>query len=264
MILSHCNFFSKTLLNHVDVDVLLPSVPDNDCIGMELEEIYTPVKPYPVLYLLHGALDDHSMWLRHTDIEALAEKAGVAVVMPSGQNGFYVNARYGQNYFDFIAKELPAFIERIFPVSTCREDRFIAGPSMGGYGATHTALSCPERYGAFADLSGAVDPVTLEPRMKAMGFGFFRYDLIFDGTQNMRPDDDLYALAASLKSAKIKPEAYVYCGLEDTANLDMNCRLRDTLEENGFSVHFRDGHGLHDWTYWNGCIADFLAHIAKK
>ena len=78
MILSHCNFFSKTLLNHVDVDVLLPSVPDNDCIGMALEEIYTPVKPYPVLYLLHGALDDHSMWLRHTDIEALAEKAGVA------------------------------------------------------------------------------------------------------------------------------------------------------------------------------------------
>ena len=67
-----------------------------------------------------------------------------------------------------------------------------------------------------------------------------------------------------MKSAKIKPEAYVYCGLEDTANLDMNCRLRDTLEENGFSVHFRDGHGLHDWTYWNGCIADFLARIAKK
>ena len=74
MILSHCNFFSKTLLNHVDVDVLLPSVPDNDCIGMTLEEIYTPVKPYPVLYLLHGALDDHSMWLRHTDIEALADE----------------------------------------------------------------------------------------------------------------------------------------------------------------------------------------------
>ena len=102
MILNKCNFFSKALLNHVDVDILLPGVGDNDCVGASLEDIYAPQNPFPVLYLLHGALDDHTMWLRHTNIEEFAEKAGLAVVMPSGQNGFYTNDMYGLNYFDFI------------------------------------------------------------------------------------------------------------------------------------------------------------------
>ena len=93
MILNRCNFFSKTLLNHVDVDILLPSMPDNDCVGASLDEIYRDRAPWPTLYLLHGALDDHSCWLRQTAIERYAEAAGMAVVMPSGQNGFYTNAR---------------------------------------------------------------------------------------------------------------------------------------------------------------------------
>ena len=264
MILNKCNFFSKTLLNHVDVDILLPGVGDNDCVGASLEDIYAPQKPFPVLYLLHGALDDHTMWLRHTNIEEFAEKAGLAVVMPSGQNGFYTNAKYGLNYFDFITKELPLFVQKYFPVSTKREDTYIAGPSMGGYGAAKCALRRPDLYAAFADLSGAVDPVELEPKMIAMGFGFFRYDLIWGGVENMRDTlDDPYFLAKQFAPDDVRPEAFIYCGLEDVANYGMNCRLRDTLADNGFAVHFQDGHGLHDWEYWNRCIEDFLKNIQK-
>lgn len=261
MILNRCNFFSKTLCNHVDVDVLIPSVPDNDCIGSSLEDIYRK-KTWPVLYLIHGALDDHTMWLRHTNIERYAEEAGIAVAMPSGQNGFYTNAKYGLDYFDFVTKELPLFIQYQFPVSAKPEDTYIAGPSMGGYGATKCALRCPDKYAAFADLSGAVDPGELEPKMIAMGFGFFRYDLIFGGSDKVKgTDDDLYKLAKGLKDAPAKPQAHVYCGLEDTANYGMNKRLADDLRESGFDVSFTDGHGLHDWVYWDSCIADFLKKV---
>lgn len=261
MILNRCNFFSKTLCNHVDVDVLIPSVPDNDCIGASLEDIYKK-KAWPVLYLIHGALDDHTMWLRHTNIERYAEEAGIAVVMPSGQNGFYTNAKYGLDYFDFVTKELPLFIQYQFPVSAKPEDTYIAGPSMGGYGATKCALRCPGQYAAFADLSGAVDPGELEPKMIAMGFGFFRYDLIFGGSDKVKgTEDDLYKLAKGLKDAPVKPQAHVYCGLEDTANYGMNKRLADDLRESGFDVSFTDGHGLHDWVYWDSCIADFLKKV---
>ena len=261
MILNRCNFFSKTLCNHVDVDVLIPSVPDNDCIGSSLEDIYRK-KTWPVLYLIHGALDDHTMWLRHTNIERYAEESGIAVAMPSGQNGFYTNAKYGLDYFDFVTKELPLFIQYQFPVSAKPEDTYIAGPSMGGYGATKCALRCPDKYAAFADLSGAVDPGELEPKMIAMGFGFFRYDLIFGGSDKVKgTDDDLYKLAKGLKDAPAKPQAHVYCGLEDTANYGMNKRLADDLRESGFDVSFTDGHGLHDWVYWDSCIADFLKKV---
>lgn len=258
-----CNFFSKTLLNHVDVDILLPSCPDNDCVNAPLERIYGDAPAYPVLYLLHGALDDRTMWVRHTGIEDYAQQANMAVVMPSGGNWFYTDARFGPKYFTFVTEELPMFVEKTFPVSRRREDRFIAGPSMGGYGATKCALRCPEKYAAFGDFSGAVDPEKLYPQMVAMGFDIFRYDLIF-GNDRAQPEEeeDVYRLAASLAERTEKPDAYVYCGLEDTANYEMNRRLAQTLEASEFRTTFRDGAGSHDWVYWDQCIRHFLQAVS--
>lgn len=259
MTLCTCNFFSKTLQNHVTVNVLIPSLPDNDCLRAAYDEIYPAGRQLQTLYLLHGALDDYSCWLRHTNIERYAEEKGIAVVMPSGQNGFYTNAKYGLNYFDFITQELPRFVQGTFHLSPRREDNFIAGPSMGGYGASKCALTCPDRYAAFADLSGAVDPGELEPRMVAMGFDFFRYDLVFGGSDKVAGSEhDLYLLARRLKDAPEKPRAWVFCGLEDVTNYDMNRRLYETLEAAGCEAVFCDGHGGHDWAYWDGCIRQFL------
>lgn len=258
MILNHCNFFSKVLNNHVDVNVLLPAMPDNAHIFHSLEEVYAQ-RTIPVLYLLHGALDDYSMWLRQTNIERFAEEAGIAVVMPSGQNGFYSNAIYGLQYFDYITKELPAFIEYTFPVSKERKDRFIAGPSMGGYGASKCAMSCPDRYQAFGDFSGAVDPEKLEPLMKEMGFDFFRYDFIFGGSDKVTGSkDDLKVLAVNCRHLAVKPHAFIACAQEDYNNYEMNYQLHLKLEECGFETYFFAGHGGHNWIYWDKCIEAFI------
>ncbi|MGB7605948.1 MAG: alpha/beta hydrolase family protein [Lutisporaceae bacterium] len=255
MIFCQCNFFSKVLKNHINVNVLIPSLPDNDCLHASYDEIYPKRKKFKTLYLLHGALDDYSCWLRHTSIERYAEEKNLAVVMPSGQNGFYSNALFGLDYFDFVTEELPRFIQGTFPLSDKREDNFIAGPSMGGYGASKCALSKPWQYGAFADLSGAVDPCNLEGKMKEMGFDFFRYDLIFGGSDKVAgTKDDLYLLAQELKDSEYKPKAYIACALEDVANYGMNVRLKNVLEESGVEVFFEDGHGGHDWKYWDTCI----------
>lgn len=263
MILNHCNFYSKTLNNHVDVNVLLPSMPDNHHFFHGLEEIYQQ-RNIPVLYLLHGALDDYTMWLRHTNIERYAEEAGLAVVMPSGQNGFYSNALYGLNYFDYITKELPRFVEYTFPVSARREDRYIAGPSMGGYGAAKCALGSQETYRAFGDFSGAVDPEKLEPLMTAMGFDFFRYDLIFGGSNKVTgSNDDLKVLAQRCGELSVKPYAFISCGEEDTNNYDMNYELYEKLISCGFQGEFFGGSGLHDWGYWDRCVARFVELISS-
>ncbi|HHT96751.1 MAG TPA: esterase family protein [Clostridiales bacterium] len=262
MILNQCNFFSKTLQNHVNVNVLIPSLPDNECLHASYDEIYPHNKKHKTIYLLHGALDDYSSWLRHTSIERYAQEKGLAVVMPSGQNGFYSNAKYGLNYFDFITEELPRFAQSTFNLSKEREDNFIAGPSMGGYGATKCALSKPEQYAGFCNLSGAVAPNILEPRMVEKGFDFFRYDLIFAGSDKVPGSkDDLYLLAKNLKESKNKPKAYIACAIEDLINYDMNVNLKEELERSGFDVCFRDGHGGHDWKYWDECIENFLDWI---
>lgn len=263
MILSHCNFFSKTLNNHVDVNVLLPSMPDNSQFFHSLDDIYME-RTIPVLYLLHGALDDYSMWLRHTNVERYAQEAQIAVVMPSGQNGFYSNAKYGLNYFDYITTELPCFIEYTFPVSRTSANRYIAGPSMGGYGAAKCALAKPEHYRAFGNFSGAVDPEKLEPLMTKMGFDFFRYDLIFGGSSMVTgSDDDLMVLAERCRNKSVKPEAFIACAEQDTNNYEMNVKLYQKLIECNFTAGFVGGEGLHDWIYWDHCIELFVKKIKR-
>lgn len=262
MILTRINFYSVVLRNHVDVDILLPSMDDNEAfLNKNLDEIYAK-KKYPVLYLLHGAFDDHTMWSRNTHIERYAQKHQIAIVMPSGQNGFYTDSESGLNYYTFMSEELPRLIETYFPVSEKREDHFIAGASMGGYGATRIALSQMENYAAFADFSGALDPETLEPAMKEIGFDFFRYDLLFGGSDKVKgTENDVYHLAVMNKDKTLKPEAFIYCGLQDSVNHGMNLKFYDLLIENGYRAHFKEGDGGHDWIYWEKCIEDFLDRI---
>jgi S-formylglutathione hydrolase FrmB len=263
MILSHCNFYSKTLCNHTDIQVLLPTLPDNDHIQKSLKDIYAE-RRIPALYLLHGALDDYTMWLRQTNVERYAEEAGIAVIMPSGHNGYYTNARYGLRYFDYITIELPYFIQYTFPVARAAEYRFIAGASMGGYGACKCALSLPDQYRAFGNFSGAVDPERLEPLMKEIGFDFFRYDLIFGGSDKVKGSaDDLMVLAERNETASKKPFAFISCGKEDRINTQMNLDLYEKLTLAGFETELMRGAGGHDWAYWDKCLKRFIEKISS-
>jgi len=262
MILNQCNFFSKTLSGHVDVDLLLPGPSDSDCLGLPLDGIHRKRAPAPVLYLLHGALDDRTSWLRRTQIERCAERAGFAVVMPSAQNSFYANAG-GLNYFDFITAELPLFVAANFPVSTAPQDSFIAGVSMGGYGAARAALTLPQRYAAFGCISGAIDPAALGAQVAALGYNFFDWQRLFGGLDKIAGSGaDLYTLAAGLAGAAHRPAAYLCCAQEDEINRGMTVRLAQQLRAGGVPVTLKDGHGGHDWDYWDGCLGDFVAFAA--
>jgi S-formylglutathione hydrolase FrmB len=112
-----------------------------------------------VLYLLHGLSDDHTAWSRYTSIGRYAEAAGLAVVMPAVHRSFYANESAGHRYWDFVSEELPEVVRTFFQVSDRSEDTFVAGLSMGGYGAVRLALTFPGRYAAAASMSGALDIV---------------------------------------------------------------------------------------------------------
>ena len=118
----------------------------------------------PVLYLLHGLSDDDTIWLRRTSIERYVAPLGLAVVMPQVHRSFYTDEAYGGRYWTFLSEELPALVGSLFRVSSRREDTFVAGLSMGGYGALKWALRQPERFAAAASLSGAVHVAGLRTR----------------------------------------------------------------------------------------------------
>ena len=149
-----CDFFSDALELSTSMSVILPQRVQTR-IGTD-EPPPSDEAP-PVLYLLHGLSDDDTIWSRRTSIERYAEALGLAVVMPAVHRSFYTDQAYGGNYRTFLTRELPDVVHRFFRVATARERTFVAGLSMGGYGALGWALSEPDRFAAAASLSGALD-----------------------------------------------------------------------------------------------------------
>ena len=113
------NYKSSALNMPIMLDVLIPQGRGN----------------YKVLYLLHGAGGDHSSWVLNTRIADYVNTTDIAVVMPSGNNRFYINNIHGKDYYTYAVKELITQCEQWFNISRDPKDRYIAGMSMGGYGA---------------------------------------------------------------------------------------------------------------------------------
>ena len=141
----HCNFFSYSLCHGVDIEVTLPSFT-----SCNMDDPHTHSLPgkFPVVYLLHGKGNDYMSWLRYTSVERYAEEKRIAIVTFSVGNKAYMNDDMGDNYYDFLNQELPEFVEAYFPISDSPKDRYIAGLSMGGYGALLHGIENPDRYSA--------------------------------------------------------------------------------------------------------------------
>lgn len=142
-------FFSQTLHTNAQLQVILPQ-PGS-------QSGWDGKTPLPVLYLLHGRGGDHSDWQRMTSVERYGEKKPLAMVMMSNLLGEYTNQRYGYPYFDYVSQEVWEISHSYFPLSEKREENFIAGLSMGGYGALKIGLRMPERFSYAAGLSAACD-----------------------------------------------------------------------------------------------------------
>ena len=159
MALLHVNFYSRTLERETQMDVILPEAAKK-LIGME----GVATRQCKTLYLLHGMSDDQTVWQRRTSIERYAAAYGLAVVMPTTDLGWYTDMYRGDKYFAFITRELPAVCRDLFPMmSPRREDTYVAGLSMGGYGALKCALRAGDVFSRGASLSGAADIRQLPP-----------------------------------------------------------------------------------------------------
>ena len=203
--------------------------------------------------------------MRFTSIERYASKHGIAVVMPDGGRCWYSDTAYGMKYLTFITEELPKVFRSFFKgASERREDNFIAGLSMGGYGALKAALTFPEKYFAVVSLSGALD-ITRRGRAYDLSewqsiFGFE----IEDAIELENSEHDLFALLEKcLKDAKEIPSPYIWCGTEDTL-LPVNEKFSEKLSENNISHYFAKSEGDHSWKWWDMHIEKALDYIFLK
>ena len=257
MAIIEVNFISKCLMRTVTFNAIIPV----NKFGPQAEN--AEQKPLKTLYLLHGIFGNYTDWVNGTRIQAWAEANDLAVIMPSGENRFYLDdEKSGELYGEFIGKELVEFTRKLFPLSDKREDTFIAGLSMGGYGAIRNGLKYAENFGCVIGLSAALVHDTWKDADNSAPIFTFRrnyYEAIFGEYDKVKGSDkDPKALLLKLKEeGRPVPKMYLCCGTEDglvTANRD----FRDFLNENGVDLTYVEGPGKHDWVFWDTYIKKVL------
>jgi len=238
-----CKFFSETLGMSSSMRVLLPEPAFEQPSARS-----TGAEKYPVLFLLHGLSDDESAWTRYTALERYVAQLKLAVVMPNVHRSFYTNMKHGYRYWDFISEELPFKARALFPLSRERQHTYVAGLSMGGYGALKLALRKPETFSAAASFSGACDLKALRDRPEELA-------LIFGDPANIaQAHGDLIMLARELaRRPGEKPRIYQCCGLDDYL-LPGNREFNRAVAPLDFDYTYEEGPGSHDWAYWDRAI----------
>lgn len=268
MALFQCKIFSKELFRSVNVNVTLPTPDSGEMFFASGNEYPGEGEKYQVLWLLHGVSADESDWQRFSGIERYAKEKRIAVVMPDGYNSMYANSTYGGKYYNYYTKELPEALRAIFPLSARREHNFIAGLSMGGYGALKAAFLNPEKYAAAASLSGGVrmdDALKDSPEAIREAVGSWRQNIFGEQEKYWDPEkDDLEVILRRQTAAGVElPAIYQCCGTEDFLH-ESNVAFYNTVRDLGVTITYEEGPGVHDFEFWDPYIRKVLDWLPLK
>ena len=187
----------------------------------------------------------------------------LAVVMPAGENAFYVDQpSIGAMHGQFIGEELVEITRKMFPLSRKREDTFIGGLSMGGFGALRNGLKYHDTFGAVICLSGALHVLENPEESRADSFaheeGYFG-NLV----EAAKSDKNPAILIEQLKEARKKnpsvnvPTVFQACGTEDGL-LEVNRLYHKRMEESGMDIVYYESKGGHEWDFWDEWIKKAL------
>ena len=249
MALIQVNYQSKALFRTVPMNVILPA----DRFDADTDSyLNKPDRKYKPLYLLHGLLGNYTDWVSKTRIQTWAEEKNLAVVMPSGDNSFYFKSRTPWNdYGTFIGEELVDITRRMFPLSDKREDTFIAGLSMGGYGALRNGIVYSNTFSHVVGLSSAIH--LFEDLSEEANIGLFD-NLKEAAESNLNPK---VAVKEMLDEGRKIPGIYMSCGRNDDL-LSVNEDFRDYLKEKGINVTWDEEDAGHEWYFWDSQIKKVL------
>lgn len=250
------NYRSEAIKRDIPVTVILPF--DRGFDG-----------PFPTLYLLHGLQNNSESWLVESRIVRMASERGLAVVMPSGENSFWLgvppsDGPYG-DFAELVGKELVEVTRKIFPLSTRREDTFIGGCSMGGYGALRNGIQYRDTFSKMMLFYPAVH--------------FFEYDEDYVWESgNIRGEASIFLTGdkretdlnprwlleqAVREGGSPVPAAKLMVGVDDSL-LEADRAIAKALEDAGVPIDFFEGPGAHTWQFIDEHLPEMLDWLVEK
>lgn len=246
------NYMSHALMHPTTVKVVLP---ENK-------------KAEKSLYFLHGAMCDGKNCLDNVDMQLLADKYNMAIVIPDGGNAFYIDhgAAFG-NYGKFVGRELVDMTRHEFSLPKNREDTAIAGFSMGGYGALRNGLKYNKYFGYIIALSPACLFEPSADKLADTRFAYFKehlFDRVFKdrALKETCPENYRYLIEKAKEEKLFIPKIYLTCGLDEEL-LMLADELSDFLKEKGVLHEYIKQRGSHNWNLWSTQIEPAVQWFLK-
>jgi putative tributyrin esterase len=251
MAVIQASFLAKTMRRQVSFHAFIPKE--------EIEIPGVPPGPRPpmrAIYLLHGFSGICGDWAYGSRVQELSARYNIAVIMPSGENSFYLDdLDKGELFGEYVGRELVEFARSLFGLSGRREDTYIGGLSMGGFGAIRNGLKYYGTFGGIVALSSALivrQVSTMKPGYENPMARYEYYRRVFgDPERVLGSENDPEALADGIKREGADfPRIYMACGTEDFL-LQENRAFSGFLESRGIPHDYFEGPGQHDFAFWD-------------
>jgi len=240
-------------------------LPYNVLLPVAYDQPAAKTKRYPVVYLLHGLTGHYTNWLEKTRLASYPDAYDFIIVTPEGNDGWYTDSATvpSDKYESYILQELIPDVEKRFRAGNKREDRAIAGLSMGGYGAIKLGLKHPDKFAFAASLSGAFSVASwTEQELKDPGAIRDSIMQTFGpANSETRVANDVRKLAREAKP-ELLPFFFIDCGTEDFLFSD-NRQFIDLLLERKIRHEYRQLPGSHSWQFWDSEVQEVLRVAAK-
>ena len=230
-------------------------------------------KKYPILYLLHGLNDTNMGWSMRGHLKDVAdqllgsgEMCEMIIVTPNA--GGNINEGAWNGYFDmpgwkyetFFFTEFLPYIETTYRVIGNKQNRAIAGLSMGGGGTTSYAQRHSDMFVAAYAMSALMDiPQQGDaPAQNADDKMAFLTKSVQELSCNKYIKDADEARKAQLRSVKW----FVDCG-DDDFLLDANIEFTQAMRAALIPCEFRVRDGGHTWEYWHSALYTCLPYVTR-
>jgi putative tributyrin esterase len=247
------NYFSQSMARSVKVHVILP---------FDVNVAQTTA-PYKTLYFLPGFSASATDICTQISLAQQSTYKGIAIVVPDGENSFYVDqpdrkANYGQ----YVGEELVEVTRKLFPLSDKREDTFIGGISMGGFGSLMLGMRYVKNFSKILAMSPATELYNMiHPALFPQEF----MDGIFGNEANYLKNYDPANLFINTKHSNGElPDLFLCSGRQDELVYEQDVHFVNTLKENQIPVQYLEEDGGHDIVFWNKMLDSGVDFLLKE
>ena len=215
-----------------------------------LPENYNVKKHYPVVYLLHGYIDNYASWIKKVPaIKTLTTDHQFIVVCPDGGfSSWYFDSPIDSTfqYESSITRDLLAYIDTHYSTNPDRSARAITGLSMGGHGALYIAMRNPKLFGSAGSMSGGVDL-----RASTKMFDIAKRIGSIESSHAEWDNRSVINMVNDLKNNELN--LIIDCGVSDFYYL-INAGLHRRLMSLKIDHDYIERPGEHNWQYWDNSI----------